>query len=105
MEFNKRDILNALGLEQENNFWTAALAGFGVGCLVGAAVAIMVAPKSGRELRSTSCDKGRDLMGRAKDEMQAMKAQAPVDDDAVLAEKAAAISYQLSAPKREEATE
>jgi len=77
MEFNKRDILNALGLEQDNNFWTVALAGFGVGCLVGAAVAIMVTPKSGRELRNDIMDKGRDLMGRAKDEMQAMKDKLP----------------------------
>ena len=69
MEFNKRDILNALGLETESNFWTVALAGFGVGCLVGAAVAIMVAPKSGRELRSDLMDKGRDLIGRGKEEM------------------------------------
>jgi len=69
MEFNKRDILNALGLETENNFWTAALAGFGVGCLVGAAVAIMVTPKSGRELRENIRDKGRDLIGRGKEEM------------------------------------
>jgi len=69
MEFNKRDILNALGLETENNFWTVALAGFGVGCLVGAAVAIMVTPKSGAELRSNIMDKGRDLIGRGKEEM------------------------------------
>jgi hypothetical protein len=69
MDFNKRDILNALGLETESNFWTVALAGFGVGCLVGAAVAIMVTPKSGRELRSDLMDKGRDLIGRGKEEM------------------------------------
>lgn len=67
MEFNKRDILNALGLEQESNFWTVALAGFGVGCLVGAAVAIMVAPKSGKELRGDIMDKGRDLIGHGKE--------------------------------------
>lgn len=69
MDFNKKDILSALGLETESNFWTAALAGFGVGCLVGAAVAIMVTPKSGRELRSDIMDKGRDILGRAKDEV------------------------------------
>ena len=69
MDFNKRDILNALGLETESNFWTVALAGFGVGCLVGAAVAIMVTPKSGRELRENIMDKGRDLIGRGKEEM------------------------------------
>ncbi len=69
MDFNKRDVLNALGLETESNFWTAALAGFGVGCLVGAAVAIMVTPKSGRELRSNLMSKGRDLIGRGKEEL------------------------------------
>ena len=69
MDFNKRDILSALGLETESSFWTAAMAGFGVGCLVGAAVAIMVAPKSGRELRSDLTDKARDLIGRGKEEV------------------------------------
>ncbi len=73
MDFSKRDILNALGIETESNFWTVALAGFGVGCLVGAAVAIMVTPKSGRELRSDLMDKGRDLIGRAKEEVQGMQ--------------------------------
>jgi gas vesicle protein len=67
MEFNKRDILSALGLEHESNFWMVALAGFGVGCLVGAAVAIMVTPKSGRELREGILEKGRDLMSRGKE--------------------------------------
>jgi gas vesicle protein len=69
MDFSKRDILNALGLETESSFWTAALAGFGVGCLVGAAVAIMVTPKTGRELRSDLMERGRDLMGRGKEEL------------------------------------
>ncbi len=67
MDFNKRDILSALGLETETNFWTAALAGFGVGCVVGAAVALMLAPKSGRELRGDIMEKGRDLYGKGKE--------------------------------------
>jgi YtxH-like protein len=69
MDFNKKDILSALGLETESSFWTAAAAGFGVGCLVGAAVAIMVAPKSGKELRSDLSDKARDLISRGKEEV------------------------------------
>jgi gas vesicle protein len=69
MEFSKRDILSALGLETESNFWTTALAGFGVGCLVGAAVAIIVTPKSGPELRSDLMGRGRDLIGRGKEEL------------------------------------
>ncbi len=72
MEFSKRDVLNALGLETESNFWTVALAGFGVGCLVGAAVAIMVAPKSGRELRSDLMDRGRDLIGKGREQLEQM---------------------------------
>lgn len=72
MEFRKRDVLNALGLETESNFWTVALAGFGVGCLVGAAVAIMVAPKSGRELRSDLMDRGRDLIGQGREKLEQM---------------------------------
>ncbi len=72
MDFNKKDILSALGLETESNFWTAAMAGFGVGCLVGAAVAIMVAPKSGKELRSDLTDKARDLINRGKDEVASL---------------------------------
>jgi len=68
MDFSKRDILSALGMETDSNFWTVALAGFGVGCLVGAAVAIMVTPKSGRELRTDLMDRGRDLMHRAREE-------------------------------------
>jgi gas vesicle protein len=70
MEFNKKDVLAALGMETDSGFWTVALAGFGVGCLVGAAVAVMVAPKSGRELRSDLMEKGRDLMSRGKEELQ-----------------------------------
>jgi hypothetical protein len=72
MDFNKKDILSALGLETESSFWTAAMAGFGVGCLVGAAVAIMVTPKSGRELRSDLSDKARDLINRGKDEVASL---------------------------------
>jgi hypothetical protein len=72
MDFNKKDILSALGLETESSFWTAAMAGFGVGCLVGAAVAIMVTPKSGRELRSDLSDKARDLISRGKDEVASL---------------------------------
>lgn len=70
MDFNKKDVLAALGLESGSNFWTVALAGFGVGCLVGAAAAIMVAPKSGRELRSDLMERGREIVSRGKQELQ-----------------------------------
>ncbi len=67
MTFKKEDILDALGIQRESNWLPMALAGFGVGCVVGAAVALMLAPKSGRELRGDLMDKGRDLYGRGKE--------------------------------------
>jgi hypothetical protein len=67
MTFKKQDILDALGIEQEGNWLPIALAGFGVGCLVGAGVALMLAPKSGRELRSDMMERGRDLVGKGRE--------------------------------------
>ena len=57
----KDDILEALGFDTGTNWFPIALAGFGVGCLVGTAVAMLVAPKAGRELRSDIMQKGRDI--------------------------------------------
>ncbi len=67
MNFRKEDILDALGIEQNQNWLSIALAGFGVGCLVGGAVALMLAPKSGREMRDELMDRGRDLMQRGRE--------------------------------------
>jgi hypothetical protein len=67
MTFKKADILDALGIEQEGNWLPIALAGFGVGCLVGAGVALMLAPKSGRELRSDIMERGRDMVGKGRE--------------------------------------
>ncbi len=68
MRFNKSDILDALGIEQQSNDWIVhSLAGFGIGCVVGAAVAMLVAPKSGQELREDLTERGRDLFQRGKE--------------------------------------
>jgi hypothetical protein len=64
MRMNKEDILEALGIESGNSWLTHGLAGFGIGCAVGAVVAMLLAPKSGAELRSTLAERGRDLMNR-----------------------------------------
>jgi gas vesicle protein len=57
------DFLSALGLERRRSF-AASIApiasGFAVGALAGAAVALLFAPKSGREVR-------RELKGRASE--------------------------------------
>lgn len=59
---DKDDILEMLGLEtkQSTGAWVAGTLGtFGVGLLVGAGIALMLAPKAGRELREDLRDKLR----------------------------------------------
>jgi hypothetical protein len=61
-DFDKEDILNALGLQsrQSSSAWAFGTFGlFGLGVLVGAGVALLLAPKPGIELR-------RDLGERVK---------------------------------------
>ena len=61
-DIDKDDILEMLGLETRTSTagWMAgALGTFGVGMLVGAGVALLLAPKPGRELR-------QDLRGRLR---------------------------------------
>lgn len=53
-QLSKEDVLGALGLASKRSSSAAlveSLAIFGVGVLVGASVALMMAPKTGRELR------------------------------------------------------
>jgi YtxH-like protein len=53
-DMNKEDLLGVLGLETKGSDTAAALktlGTFGVGLLVGAGVALLLAPKPGRELR------------------------------------------------------
>jgi hypothetical protein len=64
----KDDILGMLGLETRRSTggWIAgALGTFGVGMLVGAGVALLLAPKTGRELRTDL----RDRLRRAPDDL------------------------------------
>jgi len=65
---DKDEILGLLGLEtkQSTGSWLAGtLATFGIGMLVGAGVALMVAPKAGRELRGDI----RERLRRAPDDL------------------------------------
>ena len=59
---DKDDILDMLGLEtkRSTSAWMAGTLGtFGIGLLVGAGIALMLAPKAGRELREDLRDKLR----------------------------------------------
>ena len=66
-DLNKDDILAALGLETKTGF-TQRLLGtvgiFGAGLLVGAGVALMLAPKSGTELREDLGERFRKMRTR-----------------------------------------
>ena len=46
------------------------LAGFAIGALVGAGIALLYAPRSGKETRKLIADKGRELKGKATDAIE-----------------------------------
>ena len=65
---NRDDILGAMGLETKRSttgMLAGSLAVFGVGLLVGAAAALLLAPKAGEELREDVGNRFRDLKNRA----------------------------------------
>lgn len=69
-DLTKDDVLATLGLKSKPRAVQrlgGALGLLGVGLLVGAAVALLLAPKSGRELRSDLEDRLRDARRRADD--------------------------------------
>ena len=77
MAMNKEDILEALGIETSGNWFLHSLAGFGIGCVVGAAVAMLVAPKSGAELRGDLMERGRDLMHKGREQLANLESKPP----------------------------
>jgi len=58
---SKEDILDALGIDRSGGWLGPAAAAFGIGLVVGAAAALLLAPKSGQELRQDLASKMRDL--------------------------------------------
>jgi hypothetical protein len=69
-EFSKEDVLAALGLTSKPSTSERLLGGlsiFGVGLLVGAGVALLLAPKSGEALRA---DLGERLRHRRNEEAE-----------------------------------
>ncbi len=68
----KRDILEALGAEiHEDKFMTGMLVGIGVGAIVGGAVALLMAPKTGPEMRTMLSERSHDLVEKAKERIGA----------------------------------
>ena len=62
----KKDIYEALGVQTSDHFMTGMLVGIGIGALVGSAVAMLLAPKSGSEIRRMISEKTSDLVEGAK---------------------------------------
>lgn len=63
----KKDILTALGAEiHEDNFLSGMLVGIGVGAIVGGAVAVLFAPKTGPEMRQMISERVPELIDKAK---------------------------------------
>jgi YtxH-like protein len=76
-ELNKEDLLSALGLTSKptsSERLLGALSIFGVGLLVGAGAALLLAPKSGRALRD---DLGERLRGIRDDDSDSAESSDP----------------------------
>ncbi len=68
---SKDDILEKLGLQTKTStgeWLLGALGFFGIGLVVGAATALLLAPKSGRELRGDISAKARSLRGQSAEQ-------------------------------------
>lgn len=62
----KKDILEAIGADTDDRFMSGMLVGIGVGAIVGSAVAMLLAPKTGTEIRHIIGERGSDLIEKAK---------------------------------------
>ena len=63
----KKDILSALGAEiHEDKFLSGMLVGIGVGAIVGGAVAMLFAPRTGPEIRQIISERVPELIDKAK---------------------------------------
>ena len=71
--FTKKDVLEAIGAEiHEDRFITGMLVGIGVGAIVGGAVALLLAPRTGPEMRQLITERGSDLVEKAKNRIGMM---------------------------------
>jgi len=78
---DKDEILGMLGLETKSSTgaWLAGTLGtFGVGLLVGAGIALMLAPKPGRELREDLRERLRRAPEELDDAVSSLKQRDPI---------------------------
>src|SRR5262249_15364684 len=63
----KKDILEAIGVDgASDRFVAGMLVGIGVGAMVGSAVAMLLAPRTGAEMRHLIGERSADLVEKAK---------------------------------------
>jgi hypothetical protein len=75
MKFSRQDVLDALGIERTPHWLPVAAIGFGVGALLGATMALLLTPKSGRELRGRIAERGRTLIHRGREQAGRMESE------------------------------
>jgi hypothetical protein len=66
MRISKDDILNALGFETKTSGYADMFLMFGAGLIAGAAVGLLLAPKTGSELRSDVVEKAGNIVSNVK---------------------------------------
>jgi hypothetical protein len=78
-DLDKEDILSVLGLASKPSAaerWLGSAGVFGLGLLVGAGVALLLAPKSGQDLREDLSQRLRDLREDAEEAADGLSARA-----------------------------
>jgi hypothetical protein len=78
---DKEDMLAMLGLETKPStvrWLSGALGTFGMGMLVGAGIALMLAPKPGRELRGDIRDRLRRAPDDVRDAVNNVVSESPI---------------------------
>ncbi len=69
-----RDVLNAIGMRRATTDWMPrTLVGFGAGLVVGAAVALMLSPKSGSELRNELATSANRLVKKGRQQIDELR--------------------------------
>jgi hypothetical protein len=77
---SKDDVLDILGLQRvstSSEQWLERASSFGVGLLVGAGVSLLLAPKSGQELRKDLGDRIRGVRCEHEEESTTKKSNEP----------------------------
>jgi hypothetical protein len=72
----QRNVLSVLGLRRSGSDWFLhAMLGFGAGVVVGAATALMVTPKTGREMRTDLSDGANRIVRRGREQLDQIKSR------------------------------